>query len=142
MSAIPESRTWESVRCTFVIERPARGIVVLRISGHDVGEFGDEPMRELERHIGEEGVIELFIDARNTEGATIDVSSDWAQWLGAHRAACERISMLTGSRFVQLTAEFVRRFAGLGEIMRLYATPADFDEALAVATKAATSQLT
>jgi hypothetical protein len=44
--------------------------------------------------------------------------------------------MLTGSRFVQLSAELVRRFAELGDLMRLYTDPAAFDEALggAVAT--------
>lgn len=133
MMVSPESRKWESVRCVFVVERPAPGVVVLRISGHDVGEFGSRPMRELERHIAVDGAVELFVDARDTEGATIDVSSDWARWLGTHRTYCSRISMLTGTRFVQFTAELVRRFADLGEIMRIYADAPAFDRALQAA---------
>lgn len=126
-------RRWESVSCVFELERPAPGIVTLRIAGHDVGEFGVEPMQELERHIASDGAIELYIDARHSLGATIDVSGEWANWLGAHRGRCRRISMLTGSRFVQLTAEFVRRFAALSEIMRIYGDPAAFDSALQAA---------
>ena len=38
--------------------------------------------------------------------------------------------MLTGSRFVQLTADFVRRFAELGDSMSLYTDGKAFDEAL------------
>ena len=39
--------------------------------------------------------------------------------------------MLTGSRFIQMSAEFVRKFAGLEDAMRLYTDPATFDGALA-----------
>jgi phage regulator Rha-like protein len=42
--------------------------------------------------------------------------------------------MLTGSRFVQLTADFVRRFAELGDAMHVYTDGAAFDEALRAAT--------
>jgi len=38
--------------------------------------------------------------------------------------------MLTGSRFIRLTADFVRRFAELGDAMRIYTDPAAFDGAL------------
>ena len=41
--------------------------------------------------------------------------------------------MLTGSKFVQLTADFVRRFAELGDAMRVYTDGAAFDEALRAA---------
>jgi hypothetical protein len=32
---------------------------------------------------------------------------------------------------IQITADFVSRFAGLGDVMRIYTDPAAFDEALA-----------
>jgi phage regulator Rha-like protein len=41
--------------------------------------------------------------------------------------------MLTGSRFIQMTAEFVRRFAALEGIMRICTEPSAFDTALAQA---------
>jgi hypothetical protein len=39
--------------------------------------------------------------------------------------------MLTGSPFIRLTADFVRRFADLGDIMRLYTVRDVFEGALA-----------
>ncbi len=122
---------WEGVHCTFSVARPAPGIVVLTISGHDVGEFGDRPRRALEEVLLQDDAIELFVDARGTEGVSIDVSGEWAQWLDAQRARCTRVTMLTGSRFIEITAAFVRRFAALGDIMRVYADAAAFDQALA-----------
>lgn len=118
---------------SFAIECPAPGVVVLRISGHDVGEFGSAPMRAIERHLPDGATIELFIDARDTEAASIDVSGEWARWLAAQRPRCTRICMLTGSRFIQVTAEFVRRFSDLGDIMRIYWDAAAFDAVLSAA---------
>ena len=46
------------------------------------------------------------------------------------------ISMLTGSRYVEITADFVRRFAALEGIMRIYTEPAIFDAVLADALSA------
>src|SRR3546814_19120197 len=98
--AVPGSAAhrWDGLHCSFTMERPARGVVVLRIAGHDVGEFGDAPLRALEDYLSADGTIMLFVDARDTEGASIEVSGAWAQWLAAHRARCARLAMLPGSR--------------------------------------------
>jgi len=106
---------------------------VLRISGTDVGEFGDAPMKSLDEWMADSGPIELFIDARDVRGASIEVSGDWAAWLNAHKNVLKSVTMLTGSRFIQVTAEFVRRFASLEGVMRICAEPDVFDQALAEA---------
>ena len=105
--------------------------MVLRISGPDVGEFGDAPMKSLDEWMADSGPIELFIDARDVRGASIEVSGDWAAWLNTHKNALRGVTMLTGSRFIQVTAEFVRRFASLEGVMRVCTEPAVFDQALA-----------
>jgi phage regulator Rha-like protein len=61
------------------------------------------------------------------------VSGEWAIWLRAQKANLQSISMLTGSRYVEITADFVRRFAELESIMRVYTDPVAFDAALAEA---------
>jgi len=124
---------WNGLHCTFTMERPARGVVVLRIAGHDVGEFGEAPLRALEGYLSADESIALFIDARNTGGASFDVSGAWAQWLAAHRTRCAPIAMLTGSRFIEVTARFVRSFAGLDTVMRLYSDATAFDRDLGAA---------
>jgi hypothetical protein len=123
----------EGLHCTITIDQPAPAVVLVTIEGTDTGELGDAPFRVLEPMLGAEvgvGEVELFIDARSARGASIDVSNEWSRWMSAHRDRLRHVSMLTGSRFIQLTAEFVRRFADLGELMRLYTEPAVFEGAL------------
>jgi hypothetical protein len=104
------------------------------ISGRDAGEHGNGPLSLLDDEL-RSGPYALFVDARRTLGASIDVSNIWAQWLRAHRDHLLSIHMLTGSKFVQLTADFVRRFADLGDTMRIYTDGAAFDEALRAETQ-------
>ena len=121
---------YEGVSAGLAIERPAAGVIVLRLAGWDTGEFGDAAMKEIAKDFAADKQLQLFIDARAVKGATIDVSNDWALWLRANRSRFAHVSMLTGSPFVQLTAKFVQRFADLGEVMRIYTDPSAFDAAL------------
>ena len=129
--AYPHGIHYEGVHCNLFLDRPAQDVVVLRISGTDIGEFGEAPMSSLNEWLAGAGRIELFIDARDVRGASIEVSGEWAAWLNAHRESLRTVTMLTGSRFIQITAEFVRRFASLEGIMRICTEPAVFDGALA-----------
>jgi hypothetical protein len=115
---------------TLTIHRPVAGVVLVSLAGTDVGQFGDAPFTELARDLKADGQLELFIDARSGITASLDVSSGWALWLGKHKASFRHISMLTGSRFIHLSASLVRNFADLGELMRIYADPAAFEGAL------------
>lgn len=125
---------FEGLHSSLLITRPVGHVVLVTISGRDAGEHGDGPLRALDDELAR-GSFALFVDARRTQGASVDVSNIWAQWLRARRDRLERIHMLTGSRFVQLTADFVRRFAELGDAMLIYTDGAAFDEALATATR-------
>ena len=125
-----EDTRLEGIHCTMVIQAPAPGVVVIAIEGTDVGELGEAPFRALLPLLIEGGRIELFIDARNARGPSIDVSSEWARWLLAHRAHLLHVSMLTGSRFVQLSAAVVKSFAELGDTMRLYSDDRVFEGAV------------
>jgi hypothetical protein len=122
---------FEGKHCTMQIEPHARGVVVMRISGTDVGEFGETPMLVLNDYLTGREPVRLFIDAREVRGASIEVSAEWAVWLGKHKVQVREISMLTGSRFIEVTADFVRRFAELEGVMRIYTEPDAFDAALA-----------
>jgi hypothetical protein len=133
-AGVSDTRMFRGAHSTMTISRPRPHVVVLVIIGRDIGEHGDAPMQALDDEL-RAGSYTLFIDARDTRGATIDVSNVWAQWLRGRRDQLESIHMLTGSRFVQLTADFVRRFAELGDTMRIYTECAVFDEALRAAVQ-------
>ncbi|MFO0663986.1 MAG: hypothetical protein U0174_08545 [Polyangiaceae bacterium] len=121
---------------SLTFRKVAREVVVLEITGSDGGEHGKAPFACLERALAD-GPFSLFVDARDTKGASLDVSNSWAQWLARNRHRLGRVHMLTGSRFVKLTADFVRRFAGLGDMMVLYDDPSVFEETLEAATHVA-----
>ena len=133
----PGEIRYEGVHCTLTILPFPPRVALLRIQGCDVGEFGDAPMKALQDSIREGEPMDLFIDARDVSGASIEVSGEWASWLSAHRIALRSVTMLTGSRFIYVTAEFVRRFANLGGLMRICTEPAVFDQALGDAMRAA-----
>jgi hypothetical protein len=122
---------FKTTLCALTIERPAASVVVLTLSGHDTGELGDAPFQELERDFaGDATARELFIDARGAQGASIEVSGTWAQWLRQHKDRLRVVHFLTASRFIQLSADFVRKFAELGDTMRIYTEASVFDEEL------------
>ena len=127
-------RTFEGVHSKLTIGRRGSAVIVVTITGRDAGEHGDAPLKLLDEELAR-GPYSLFIDARRTLGASVDVSNVWAQWLRGHRDRLHRIHMLTGTKFVQLTADFVRRFAELGDAMLIYTDGAAFDEALRSATE-------
>jgi hypothetical protein len=99
------------------------------VTGSDVGEFGGAPMRTLNDWLTA-GQIKFFVDARDGRGVSIDVSGEWARWLTANKDKMASITMLTGSPFIHVTAEFVRRFAALEGLMRICTDVRVFDSAL------------
>ncbi len=120
----------DGIHCALSLQRYPHGVVILRISGTDIGEFGTRPMLALQEMLIDNKAAHLFIDARDVRGASISVSGEWAQWLRAQKAKLQNISMLTGSRYVEITASFVRHFAELESIMRIYTDPEIFDAAV------------
>jgi hypothetical protein len=129
--------------CELTIQRPAPDVLLLTLSGHDIGELGEAPFRELARDFAPGASArarELFIDARQGQGASIEVSGRWAEWLRDHKSQLRVIHFLTASRFIQLSADFVRKFAALEERMRLYTEAAAFDAELQSAVDRALSR--
>lgn len=124
---------YDGVHCRLTLKNLSANVIVIEISGSDVGEFGEVPMLALTKWFAETALVDLFIDARDARGASVGVSGEWAQWLGRHRAKLQSVTMLTGSRLIQITAEFVRRFADLEGIMWICTEPDVFDKALSEA---------
>lgn len=125
--------TFAGVHCTLDILRPIEGVIVLIFKGSDIGEFGDAPFQKIGPYLESESPVEVFIDARDTPSASIEVSGEWARWMKANRGRIYRLNLLCRSRFIELTANFVQRFTEFGSRMRIYTDEAAFDEALRVA---------
>ena len=130
MTTLLKSVSFEGAHCAVVLEQLSLSLILMRLSGTDTGELRDAPMRTLDEWLSGARAVEFFIDAGKVRGASIDVSSDWAAWFTANRDRFQSITMLTGNKFIQITAEFVRRFAGLNGIMWVCTEAKVFDLAL------------
>jgi hypothetical protein len=126
--------TLEGRDATFRIERPARAVLLMVVSGHDTGEHEDRVFALLDEEL-RSGPASLFVDARHTRAASTDVSHRWAKWLKAHRVQLLGIHVLPGSWFIKMTAEFVRGSAGLESLMQIHASPLEFETALGGAAR-------
>jgi len=115
------------------ILHPHPEIALVRITGHDIGEFGERPFRELDPIFDSQAPVEIFLDAREVNSASIEVSGQWARWMMSRRSQIYRFNILCGSNFVELTAGFVQRFTEFGRQMRIYTDASAFESALAVA---------
>ncbi len=120
---------FEGVHSTLEISRPRDRVVLVTISGTDVGELGDVPFQELAADLADARPLEVFIDTRDARGASMGVSQEWAAWLRNNRERFVRVTMLPGSRYIQVTADFVRRFADLGDRMCITTDTRAFDAA-------------
>lgn len=125
--------TFAGVHATLEFVRPHAGVILMKFAGYDIGEFGAGPFEELECDLRNGVPIEIFLDARDVRSASIEVSSDWAHWMIAHRSLIYRFNMLCRSSFVQMTAGFVQRFTQFAEQMRIYHDAEAFELALRVA---------
>jgi hypothetical protein len=121
---------WEGEHCTLRLRRHRPGVVIVTITGRDLGEFGDAPLAELSHDVEREP-IHLFVDARDVTGATLDVSSQWALWIRANRDRLTGISMLTARRFIQFHANMARDFADVRDRMQIFTDVAAWEALLA-----------
>jgi hypothetical protein len=51
-------------------------------------------------------------------------------WLRKNRDRLREVHMATGSPFLKMSAEFVRKFAEIDDRMQVYTDPLAFDQAL------------
>jgi hypothetical protein len=126
--------TFEGTHGSLEISRPAAGVVLIVLKGPDVGEFGERPFRELDNDLATGLPIEIFVDARAVPSASIDVTGSWAQWMMANRDRIQRFNIICRSRFIEVTAKFVRQFTEYGPRMRIYTDVDAFEAALQAAS--------
>jgi hypothetical protein len=121
---------YDGIHCSLTLERIGPYVILLKIAGSDIGEFGEAPMQVLSDWLAHAAHVQFFIDARAVRGASVDVSSEWAKWLAKTKEKFDSITMLTGTPFIHITAGFVRRFSELEGIMRICTDPEVFEAAL------------
>jgi hypothetical protein len=118
---------------TLVVTRLGAGAVLIELVGHDRGQFGDAPFAELAGELARHEAIEIFVDTRSAQSASGPVTGQWGTWIHANQRALRRMSVLVGSKYVELTAELVRFFSRAPHLVRIYTDPAAFGDAIGAA---------
>lgn len=118
-------------RCSFTFTRLRPGAFLVKITGHDRGEFGDAPFDALQAEIGRFGAIELFVDTSEVLGAVTGVREAWTEWFRVHRASLTRVHLVAGSKFVQQTLTVSKLLSRTGELIRIHPDRESFEQELA-----------
>jgi hypothetical protein len=135
MSDLDVTRSADGLRlaggdATMALTRLGPGVILVGASGHDTGQFGEAPFEWLEREMGRHGTVEVFVDMRAMFNAAQTVADRWSEWTGRHRTRIGHMSLLVGSKYVQMTVEVAKLFSRTGELMRIYTDDAAFEAAV------------
>src|SRR5690348_8512001 len=91
--------------CTFTYHRPRPGIVFIRISGPDKGQFGRAPLDEMADDLARYAPIEVFVSVDERVAAAVPVQEAWTEWFSEHRSELKSVSILARSKYMHFTAE-------------------------------------
>jgi hypothetical protein len=116
--------------CTFLYRRPRANVLHVTISGHDTGQFGTSTLDEIYAAINREGVIELFVDAREAFGAAVSVSDEWTRFFAQNREKLTRVYVLVGSKVLHLTVSIAQHLSRTGNLIQIYSAPEFFESKL------------
>ena len=124
-----------SVRMTsgesaFEFVRPRAGMLVVKITGYDKGQFGTAPLEEIDSFLRLLGPLQLFVDARNAQGATVRVSEDWTGFFARRKHDLSHVHVLVGSKMVELTVAIARHLSRTGNLIQIYSDPGIFEAQL------------
>ena len=114
--------------CSFVYRRPRPGALLVTITGMDAGQFGTTTLDEITTALAREGRLELFVDAREALAPSVSVSEDWTRFFAEHRGELKRVSVLVGSKVLELTIAIAQHLSRTGSLIQIYSDPESFDE--------------
>ena len=119
--------------CVFRYRRLRPGIIVVRISGDDVGQFGTATMDELATEFDRfQAPIELFIDATEALGPVTKVMEAWAAWFEIHHKRLKHVDILIPpeAKVLQLTVAIARHLSRTGDLISIHLDAENFNSAV------------
>jgi|SRR6185312_2711129 len=134
---LPDGRMqFSSDNCRFVFQRLRPGALLVTVSGLDSGQFGTAALDEFRMELLRYYPLEILVDARDAIGVAVEVSRDWTRFFSENRQRLKRVSVLAGSKMVQLTVEIAQHLSHTGNLIQIYSDVDLFDEAVARARMA------
>ncbi|HTQ35836.1 MAG TPA: hypothetical protein VMH77_02265 [Steroidobacteraceae bacterium] len=117
--------------CTFTFLRLRPGAMLVKIAGHDRGQFGTRALDEVRLEILRNRPLELFVDAREAVAAATSVSAEWTRFFELNREHLRRVCVLVGSKVLYLTVAIAQHLSRTGNLIQILSDAEIFDAQLA-----------
>jgi hypothetical protein len=117
-------------RCSFSYERARPGVFVVQIEGSDKGQFGTAALDEIRLELLRHRPLELFIDAEKAQMVAVEVSKEWTQFFSLNREHLTRVSVLVGSKAIELAVAIAQHLSRTGNLLQIYSDRELFDARL------------
>ncbi len=115
----------------FTFQRLGAGALLVTITGNDKGQYGTAALDEIRLEIMRHGPLELLINAELAVLVTPDVSQEWTRFFTESRTQLKRVSILTGSKLINLTVAIAQHLSYTGSLIQIYSDRDLFFTALA-----------
>lgn len=119
---------------SFHYRRLLPGVLLVTIDGNDQGQFGLTTLDEIRLEILHQGQLELLVDATAASNVSVAVSRQWTDFFSRSRSQLKRVSVLTGSGYINLTVGIAQHLSHTGDLIQIYTDRELFDTALARAS--------
>ena len=118
---LPDGRLQlESGGCTFTYERLRNGAMLVTITGYDKGQFGTASLDEIRLELLRHRPLELFVDASGAVAVSVEVSKEWTHFFSLNREHLKRVSVLVGSKALELTVAIAQHLSQTGNLLQIY----------------------
>jgi hypothetical protein len=104
----------------FVFERLRPGVLLVTASGMDMGQFGTATLDEIRLEMLRQRPVELFVDAEAAQVISVEVSREWTQFFSLNREQLRRVSVLVGSKAIELTVAIAQHLSQTGNLIQIY----------------------
>lgn len=120
-------------RASFVYRRLQPGKLLITISGFDAGQFGTATLDEVRLEMLRQRPVELFVDAEGATAVSVEVSKEWTQFFSLNREHLRRVSVLVGSKAIELTVAIAQHLSQTGNLIQIYTDRELFEARVAAA---------
>lgn len=107
-------------RCEFAVRRLGAGVVEVRITGADNGQFGTAIIDEIAVALFRERSLKLFVDANECTMLSASVSRAWARFFEHNHQGLERVTILATLKATALSMQIIRHLSGTGGLVHIH----------------------
>jgi hypothetical protein len=94
--------------------------LLITVAGTDMGQFGTASLDEVRLEMLRQRPVELFVDAEAAQLVSVEVSREWTRFFTLNREHLARVSVLVGSKAIELTVAIAQHLSQTGNLIQIY----------------------